>query len=308
MLGLVGSATAATALAGCTPGGSASHGGETTASGAAETTKAAVEKTVPSCVLTAEATEGPYFLEGDAVRKDITEGKRGVPVWLRTKVVDATECTPIEDAAVDIWHCDGGGVYSGFGQASNATGGVASSEPPQGPPPEGGEPLEGGGAPPESGNMRAEPTDDQTFLRGVQLTGTDVIAEFETIYPGWYAGRALHIHLKMMIGGNVAGETYDGGHVAHTGQLFFPKDVTDEVAKLEPYRSHDVKLVRHADDGIFQGAGKGSIVKLTPLEEGGSVENGFVAEITLGVDPEATPDPAGMGAEGGPTGGNETTE
>lgn len=155
--------------------------------------------------------------------------------------------------------------------------------------------------------MGAEPTDDLTFLRGVQLTNADGVAEFDTIYPGWYAGRALHIHLKVMVGGNVSGKTYEGGHVAHTGQLFFPEDVTDEVATLEPYANRDVELVRHAQDGIFQAAGEGSIVKLTPLVEGGPVEDGFTAEIALGLNPEATPDPAGMGPEGGPTGGNETT-
>lgn len=285
MLGLVGTATAAVTLVGCGTGQSES-GGTTSAASAGttattETTGAAAKKAIPSCVLTAEATEGPYFLDGDKIREDIPEGKGGVPVRLRTRVVDATECTPIENAAVDIWHCDAGGLYSGFTQASVGAGGAGGGTPPSGDPPE------GGGAPPEGGNMGAEPTDDLTFLRGVQLTGADGVAEFDTIYPGWYAGRALHIHLKVMVGGTVSGETYEGGHVAHTGQLFFPEDVTDEVAALEPYASRDVELVRHAEDGIFQAAGEGSIVKLTPLVEGGSVEDGFTAEITLGVDPEA---------------------
>ena len=93
--------------------------------------------------------------------------------------------------------------------------------------------------------MAAQPTDKTTFLRGIQLTNADGVAEFATIYPGWYAGRALHIHLKVHAGGTASGDTYKGGHVSHTGQLFFPEDVTDEVATLQPYVNHsDVQLGR----------------------------------------------------------------
>ncbi len=303
MLGCTATTAAAAALAGCGIGQnlnqagtvSAAHGGTTAMGGTTAT---------PSCILTPEATEGPYYLDLTKIRKDITEGSAGIPVRLRTKVLDtANGCRPLENAAVDIWHCDAVGVYSDFTEQSAGQGG-APPPPPDGGgqygPPPGGPPPEAGG--PEAGNAGAEPTDDATFLRGVQLTNADGVAEFDTIYPGWYAGRALHIHLKVFLGGKASGDTYEGGHVSHTGQLFFPEDVTDEVATLEPYVNHgDVRLVRHAEDGIFQGSGEGSIVELTPLVEGGSPEDGFIAEITLGVDPNATPDPAGMGPAGGPS-------
>ena len=300
MLGLTAAAAAAT-LAGCAPGRSG-----TVSAGQAGTTAMGGTTAMPSCILTPEATEGPYYLDLTQIRKDITEGSAGLPVRLRTTVVDTTNgCQPLENAAVDIWHCDAVGVYSGFTEQSLGQGG-----PP--PPPDGGGqygPPSGGPSPgaggPEAGNVGAEPTDDTTFLRGVQLTNAGGVAEFDTIYPGWYQGRALHIHLKVHMGGNASGETYEGGNVAHTGQLFFPEDVTDEVTTLEPYVNHgDVQLVRHAEDGIYQQAGEGSIVQLTPLVEGGSTEDGFIAEITLGVDSNATPDPAGMGPEGGPPAGD----
>jgi protocatechuate 3,4-dioxygenase beta subunit len=66
----------------------------------------------------------------------------------------------------------------------------------------------------------------------VQLTGEDGTAAFRTIYPGWYRGRATHIHLKAHLGGKAG--RYTGGHVAHTGQMFFSDALTDRVAKLAP--------------------------------------------------------------------------
>src|SRR5438067_2308343 len=125
----------------------------TTSAGASGTTASTA-----ACVLTPEVTEGPYYLDLDKVRSDITEGKEGAPLDLKLTVVDATGCTPIKDAAVDVWHCDAGGVYSGFSQASA-----------------------GGG--PGGGQSK---TDDQTFLRGTQVSDANGLAEFQTIYPGWY--------------------------------------------------------------------------------------------------------------------------
>ncbi|MGI9050955.1 MAG: intradiol ring-cleavage dioxygenase [Rubrobacteraceae bacterium] len=300
MLGLMESTAAAAALAGCAPGQSGSQqtasfttqaattGGRT---GASAKTTGAATKATPSCVLTPEVTEGPYYLDLLKIRDDITENMKGVPLQLRTTVVNtADDCAPLKHAAVDIWHCNATGDYSGFTGAESASnpGGNAVSQgaPPQGAPPTGLPPDGAGGA---------QPTDNKTFLRGVQLTDKDGVAEFETIYPGWYQGHALHIHLKMHEGGKTSGKTYEGGHVSHTGQLFFPEDVTERVAAVKPYSSHTIDRVRNSEDNIFQKAGDGSIVKLT-----GSVKEGFVAEITLGVNPNSTPDPAGVDAGGTP--------
>ena len=306
MLGFTATTAAAAALAGCGIGQNPNQAG-TVSAAQGGTTAAGGTTAMPSCMLTPEATEGPYYLDLTKIRKDITEGAAGLPLRLRTTVVDtANGCRPLENAAVDIWHCDAVGVYSGFTEESAGQGGTMPPPPggegQYGPPP-GGPPPEGGG--PEAGNMAAEPTDDTTFLRGVQLTNAEGVAEFDTIYPGWYAGRALHIHLKVFNVGKASGDTYEGGHVSHTGQLFFPEDVTAQVATLEPYSSHgDVAIVSQSEDGIFQGAGEGAVVDLTPLAEDGSIGDGFIAEITLGVDPNATPDPAGMGPAGGPSGEN----
>ena len=68
----------------------------------------------PSCTLTPEQEEGPYYVDAAMIRGTVTEEKPGVPLQLRIALVDAKRCTPLQDAAIDIWHCDAAGVYSGF--------------------------------------------------------------------------------------------------------------------------------------------------------------------------------------------------
>ena len=117
-----------------------------------------------SCVLTAEATEGPYYLDLDRLRSDITEDREGRALQLNFTVQDAAACEPIPGATVEIWHADATGAYSGF----EAGGSSASS----------------------------------TFLRGGQPTDRSGRASFRTIYPGWYQGRAPHIHVKVHVEGD----------------------------------------------------------------------------------------------------------
>jgi protocatechuate 3,4-dioxygenase beta subunit len=65
-----------------------------------------------ACKLTPEVTEGPFYVALDRIRRDITEGRPGVPLTLKIRVIDVKRCAPIHGAAVDIWHCDAGGLYS----------------------------------------------------------------------------------------------------------------------------------------------------------------------------------------------------
>jgi protocatechuate 3,4-dioxygenase beta subunit len=65
------------------------------------------------CTASPQSTEGPYYVAGPTVRRDIREGRPGVVLTLRVTVVDATSCKRIKGAAVDIWHADAQGVYSG---------------------------------------------------------------------------------------------------------------------------------------------------------------------------------------------------
>jgi protocatechuate 3,4-dioxygenase beta subunit len=194
------------------------------------------------CVLAPEMTEGPFYIDDNLVRSDITEGRPGAALALALTIVNAASCTPIKNAVVDLWHADPSGVYSGFEASSTA----------------------GSGGPPGGGSG---PTDSDRFLRGTQMSDAAGLAQFKTIYPGWYQGRAVHIHVKVHVGGNVV----------HTGQLFFPDAFTDTVYRAEPYASRGSPDVRNADDSIYQDGGSASTLLPT------AVGAGDAATMTLGV-------------------------
>ncbi|QKV92477.1 intradiol ring-cleavage dioxygenase [Streptomyces sp. NA02950] len=251
----------------------ASAGPESSATDAAATGSPTADSTSrPQCLLTAEQMSGPYYLEDEKVRRDITEKRPGVPLALTFQVVDTKTCKPLSDAAVDIWHCDAGGVYAGYTAISPD------------------EPYDPSKAD-EHGHVPN--TDETTFLRGIQLTDRDGKATFKTIFPGWYYGRTTHIHLKVHYEGDVRGGTYEGGHVAHTGQVFFSDKVADAIAKLDPYAKHTgTERVVLADDHVAQSAGSASLVSLAQVRPG-RYDKGLTGSIVLGVDPDATPPEAG---------------
>ena len=180
------------------------------------------------CLLAPEQTEGPFYIPNERVRRNIVEGKPGIPLTLRAVVVDASTCKPIKGAAVDIWHCDAAGVYSGFGSGSG----------------------------------------NRSFFRGVQRTDGRGFAIFKTVYPGWYPGRTVHIHVKVHVGGNVV----------HTGQLYFPDALTDAVYRRRPYRSRPGRDTRNANDAVYRNGGKRSMLSVRKSHAGG-----YAATITMGV-------------------------
>jgi protocatechuate 3,4-dioxygenase beta subunit len=268
----------------------------------------------PTCVFNPEQEEGPYYVDRELLRSDITEGKVGVPLRVRITVVNAKTCAPIPNAALDIWHCDAGGVYSGYTKSNigfGPGGGPGPDGRPPGPPPNGGSGGPGGpgmGGPGGPGGMPPKPhtTDDLVFLRGVQITDAQGTAEFKTIYPGHYPGRVNHIHMKVHVGGGAtkaanadaahAGvEVYAGGHVAHTGQLFFPEDVSRFVEATAPYSGHKIHRTTLDEDMVFKGqGGAGSVAKMTPVTST-QLSDGYVATLVVAVDPEAVPGLVGIG-------------
>jgi protocatechuate 3,4-dioxygenase beta subunit len=151
----------------------------------------------------------------------------------------------VAGAAVDVWHADAGGIYSGFEAASA-----------------------GHGPPVTADGGTSTPTDADRFLRGTQLTSPQGSVSFVTIYPGWYTGRAVHIHMKV----------HRGGNVVHTGQLFFNDTLTDRVYRAEPYADRGNRDTRNASDAIFTQAG-GPTAILAVTKSGSD----YTGTITIGV-------------------------
>ncbi|MGC4107917.1 MAG: intradiol ring-cleavage dioxygenase [Thermomicrobiales bacterium] len=232
------------------------------------------------CVLTPELTVGPYYLDDLLVRGDITEGKKaGVPLDLKISVVSTVDgCSPIGNAAVDVWHCDAKGFYSGFTESS----------------------------PGGTGTYVDDGSDPDTFLRGVMLTDADGVAEFTTIYPGWYISRDIHIHMKVHVGGATSDGTYDGGTVAHIGQLAFDDSFSERIAKESPYNEKTDTFTRISEDSVFVDVEDDDptyFLTLTPNDDS-DLTKGITATITVGVNPSTDNDQAGMGGggQGGPGG------
>ncbi|MCX4824487.1 intradiol ring-cleavage dioxygenase [Streptomyces sp. NBC_01142] len=213
--------------------------------------------------LTSEATEGPYYIDADKIRKDITEDREGIPTTLRLKVIDSGTCKPLRGAAVDVWHCDALGLYSGYERLS--TGG------------------RGGGG-------HQEPADGKRYLRGTQLTDRNGFVEFRTVFPGWYPGRCVHIHTKVNVGGRLTSAGYEGGHTCHTGQLFFAEEAVLDCAKVAPYRTGTTQRTTLDEDRFYRGTGAQGGLLALEYKKGRRIAEGVRASLTLGVAPNETHD------------------
>jgi protocatechuate 3,4-dioxygenase beta subunit len=197
------------ALAGC---GSSSPTSPSTSASTTTTTGT----TSTSCAVTPSETEGPYpdktrMINNSAFfRRDITEGRSGLPLTLTLTIVSVSGgCSPVSNASVEIWQCDASGNYSEYSQPG----------------------FDGTG---------------QTFLRGIQVTDASGQVTFTTIYPGWYAGRATHIHV----------DVFRSGSLAKTTQIAFPESdgrglrvgrLRAEGPELDDQRRRHGLLRRHAE-------------------------------------------------------------
>jgi len=198
-----------------------------------------------SCVVRPRQTEGPFFVDEPLNRSDLRsdpgsgEIAPGVPLRLALRVSRLTEanCDPLAGARVDVWHCDAEGRYSavrafGFGVA----------------------------------------TAGARFLRGYQVTDAHGIARFLSIYPGWYSGRAVHVHFKIRSTG-ARGEARE-----FTSQLYFDETLTERVYAREPYARRPRRWLRNADDALYRDGGRE--LTLSPEPEGDGYAASFDVALT----------------------------
>lgn len=172
-----------------------------------------------SCVLAPEVTDGPYYVVGEYFRSNVKEAQwsEGVDLFLEVQYVDINTCGAVPNVAVDIWNCNATGIYSGIYT---------------------------------SGNYADEGL-NSTYLRGVQLTDHDGVAQFETIFPGHYDGRATHTHLLAHTNATVqANGTISVWNkpVAHIGQLFYPEDLRSAVEAIYPYTLNTQAVTTNDED------------------------------------------------------------
>jgi protocatechuate 3,4-dioxygenase beta subunit len=207
----------------------------------------------PACVVRPTATEGPFFvderLNRSDIRSDPTDGSvcDGTRLALELVVsrVDGGACTPFPNVVVDLWHCDAAGVYSGV-------------------------------------QDRDFDTRGKQFLRGYQATDASGVARFVTIYPGWYAGRTVHLHVKLRTDPDAS------TGFEFTSQMYFDDALTDAVFAAAPYAAKGTRSVRNAEDFIYQNGGDQLVLAVIPDGAGGyatsfaiGIETGAVTTTTL---------------------------
>jgi protocatechuate 3,4-dioxygenase beta subunit len=196
-----------------------------------------------ACIVKPQQTEGPYFVEEKLNRSDIRADttdksvKPGTELRLMFQVSQVTNnsCKPLAGAIVDIWHCDAEGVYSGVLDRSFDTRG-------------------------------------KNFLRGSQISDSNGIVQFVTIYPGWYDGRTAHIHFKIRTN-STSQKSYE-----FTSQLYFDDSLTDRVYAQNVYATRQKRTVRNDGDGIYQGGGPELTLRLKKDKDS------YVGKFDLGLD------------------------
>ncbi|KAI0970594.1 aromatic compound dioxygenase [Xylaria arbuscula] len=210
-----------------------------------------------SCVLTPEVTQGPYYIGGEYIRTNIIEDQAGIDTIIDYQIIDVDTCEPVPNVYLEMWHCNATGVYSGI---------VASG----------------------NGDSSDETNIDKTWLRGIQLSDSDGVVQFESIFPGHYTSRATHIHLLVHTNATVYANGTLGNEVSasHVGQSFFDQSLISAVELNAPYTDNTQELTANTDDSIL--AGEADTEGVDPIHEytliGDSISDGIFAWLAFGIN------------------------
>ncbi len=188
---------------------------------------------LPACVVRPQQTEGPYFVDemlnrsdirSDPSDKSIRPGTR-LDLAINVSRIASGTCAPFAGVLVDIWQCDHLGAYSDV-------------------------------------RDRGASTVGKKFLRGYQVTDASGVARFTTVYPGWYPGRAVHIHFKI----RSAPATTPG--FEFTSQLYFTDELSDQILAQAPYSTRGNRSTRNSNDGIYRQGGSQLLLNPTKATDG----------------------------------------
>jgi protocatechuate 3,4-dioxygenase beta subunit len=202
---------------------------------------------------TPQQIEGPYFVDGMPNRSDLrsesSDGtvQEGIPLHLSLKIYDVDDdgsCVPFSGAKVDIWEANSQGLYSGVAE---------------------------------------DGTEGKDFLRGNQIADENGTVQFTTVYPGWYEGRAIHIHVKVR---SVEGPQ---NPFEWTSQFYLNNSINELVHKQSPYSGHGPVAMLNEDDGIYTGPSTDGMVqtnagKYLMLNLAADRQGGYVGTFNIGVN------------------------
>ncbi|KAJ5519333.1 Intradiol ring-cleavage dioxygenase, core [Penicillium expansum] len=229
-----------------------------------------------TCILAPDVTQGPYYVTGELVRKNMAESQEGIPLYMDIQLIDTNTCEPIPEIYMDLWHCNSTGVYSGV---------VASG----------------------NGNSGDETNLNTTFLRGIQKSNREGVVQMQTTFPGHYTGRATHIHVlthpanetTVLPNGTLSG--LYSSHSSHVGQIFFDQDLISAADEISPYSTNTQEVTLNSDDSILSE----ELDTIDPFMEyvylGDDLSDGIFAWISVGMDPtvDTTVSPAAYYTEEG---------
>ncbi len=237
-LTVLGAATGLTGIAGIALAGCGSSPTSPTSTTSTSSTTTTTTTNNSACVVTPTEETGPYpdktgmINNASFFRSDVTEGKSGLPLRLILTIINVSgSCAAVSGANVEIWQCDASGHYSEYSQQG----------------------YDGTG---------------ETYLRGVQTTNAAGQVTFTTIYPGWYQGRATHVHV----------EIYVSGALVKTTQIAFPESISAAVYATGVYAAKGQNTTSNGSDGVF---GDGTTYEM--LSIAGDTSSGYVGTLTIGI-------------------------